>query len=149
MWVATDGWMFTSKTETKKTGIWGAVMTPSFKITSRDNSGQDEKINSDGIPMLPGEDITNFPATGEAMIEDSVYEYTSKIDPPSPYIRGPFQFRQNGDYGGLECRDFGGVTSGSSGVGKLVGMDDGGNWIITEDDMASRELHDRARSLSA
>jgi len=148
MWVATDGWMFTSKTETKKTGIWGAVMTPSFKITSRDNNVQDEKINSDGIPMLPGEDITNFPATGEAMIEDSVYEYTSKIDPPSPYIRGPFQFRQNGDYGGLECRDFGGVTSGSSGVGKLVAMDDGGNWIITEVDMDAQDLHDRARYLS-
>jgi hypothetical protein len=150
-WLAEDGWLFTSQTASKKTGIWGAVMTPSFKITSRDNNVQDEKINSDGIPMLPGEDITDFPATGEAMVEDSVYEYTSKINPPSPYIRGPFQFRQNGDYGGLECRDFGGVWTGfdAAVLGKLVAMDDGGNWVISGSEADAQGLQNRARYLSA
>jgi hypothetical protein len=135
-WTAADSWIFTSQTITKKVGIYGNIDVPKFRTTGLNLSPDPELITAEGIPMLPGESIADFPASGEVEIGDAVYSYGYKIDPPSP-PRGPYQFRQNdlytppfGDGYGLDMRYFNWIAAVGAYATKLIAIDDGHSFLI-------------------
>jgi hypothetical protein len=112
-WTDTDGYMFTSATVTKRCGIYGYLAAPSFRICPLNMLTKENSTNVDGIAYLPHESNTDFPTSGEVVIDGVKYAYTAKQAGPTTYVRGPYQLRQNGSYSppygdgyGVEVRDF-------------------------------------------
>jgi len=135
-WGAADGFMFTSRTVTRKCGIYGAIMAPSVKLIAYDGSSQEDTTTADGMPIDPLGDITDFPSSGDLYVEGNIYSYTGKISHPA-YIPGPHQLRNTGKvnapYGigkpGVECYLFDWNGSTSAYNGKLIALDNGKNFI--------------------
>lgn len=135
-WAAADGFMYTSKIATKKCGIYGAIMAPYVQTFGYSGGAQDDASSSDGIAIGPLEDVTDFPASGELLIDDNVYSYQAKIAAPA-YIVGPHQLRQFGVYAppfgngkaGVECRYFDWSAPLGWYTGKLIAYDSGLSFI--------------------
>ena len=150
-WKASDGWMFTSQTAVKKCGIYGFRDAPKFRIPGFYlGSDQENESPSDGIPMFPGDSLTDFAASGEVEIGNSAYSYTAKVTPPSP-ARGPYQFRQSDQYGsvyGLENRYFNWTAATSLFAGKLIAADNGYTYIISSSLFQVGSAYNRSRHYS-
>jgi hypothetical protein len=137
-WQASDGWMFQSTTVSRKCGIWGMIGAPWFETAGMNFSNKPgASVTSDGIPYLPGFDVSGFPSSGQVKIGEAVYSYTSKVE--SDPVLGPYQLRQHGKYDppygngsyGLESLFFQWNRSDSTDVGKLVALDNGTNYVIS------------------
>lgn len=146
-WSVTNGWMFDSYTIARKTGIVGNLSAPWFQIVGFDpveSSVSSSGPNSEGIPHLPGFQLADWPTSGSCRIDDTVFAYSGKIACSLERIRGPYQFRNNGDgtggtyvppYGigkpGIEYLDFDWTHSASDYDGYLIALDDGSNYIVS------------------
>ena len=170
-WQDNDGYMVIDRVAFMKCGIYGYISMPYFYATGFDLTADENGMNSAGIAMLPGKDIDLldlFPTLGNVLVGDNKYAYSSKNKPAE--IRGPFQFRQNGDgtegqyvepYGdnsaGLECYDFDWLKSDSSYIGYIIALDDGYNYVCTgtkwqiwiTSSGVVQYIRDRARYLAA
>lgn len=135
-WKAADGWMYESETITKKCGIYGVKGAPFFEIVGLDHGGEESEENAEGIPHLPGYSLAGWPDSGEAVIGDNAFSYTSKVivDP----VFGPHQFRNQGIYEapfgtgdmGLEYLYFDWNRDNAADAGKFVACDNGGCYVI-------------------
>ena len=140
-WQASDGWMFESSTISKKCGIYGNISGPHFRTTGVNYSKKPgEFCTCDGIPYLPGWDVSEFPSSGQVQIDDNVFSYTSKVD-VDPVI-GPHQLLDYKQYDppysigllGLEWRYFEWTRGWFTDQGRLIAVDNGGNYEITRSD---------------
>jgi len=140
-WTVADGIMVLDHINASKTGVYGVADTPFFKITGYmpdAAEGEDEAgVSAVGFAVAPGfNTYADFPSTGSVKIQDSIYQYSTKMSQVE--IRGPFQFRQCGDgtgghyiepFGdnraGLECSDMDWTRNSSTDVGSLCAIDDG------------------------
>lgn len=137
-WADADGFMYTSSIVTKKTGIYGAIISPTAKILGYSGGAKDDVSSSDGMAIAPMEDITDFPSSGDLWINDNVYSYSGKITPPS-YQPGPHQLRNVGKmpapYGtgeaGVECLLFDWYGVSSVYKNKLIAIDNGSSYLST------------------
>jgi hypothetical protein len=170
-WTATDGWIYESDTISMKCGIWGIIDAPWFETTgisysSKPNAlpGGSEGISatSDGIPYMPGYNVSNFPSSGRVKIGKNIYSYTSKVDIDP--VLGPHQLRQHGYYPepfgdemyGMEFLFFQWNRSDSEDVGRIAALDNGCNYVISHSDYTVKNstggvtanLHHRCRAYS-
>ena len=129
-WTEADSFMFTSETVAMKCGIYGYLSAPSFRIAGVNFASNEASSSVDGIPHLPMESLTDFPASGQVKIGDVVYAYTAKVTTPT-LTQGPYQLRQNGNYQnpygdgyGVEIRLFS-WTAPASYSYKLLSISDG------------------------
>lgn len=135
-WVASDGYMTTSKVITMKTGIWGGIMSPSIKTLGYAGKSQDDVSNTAGIPIDPMGGLGPFPSSGELSIDGNIYSYSSRKWNPS-YVPGPYQVRNNAIWppplgngkAGLECSYFNWNGNPNKYKGKLIALDTGSNFI--------------------
>lgn len=135
-WQDTDGYMFTSETASMKCGIYGFIDTPKARILSFYNQADEDGNWAAGIPFDPMWDPTTFPASGDVRIMDNIYHYYSQMAHPiTP--RGPYQFRQMGQYDyyeegamGLECRDFDYLASTTLDAGCLIALNSGASYVL-------------------
>ena len=133
-WTDDDSWMFTSKTSSKKCGIYGQADTPAFYIIAYDSGENDDGKISDGVGALPPwYQFDDFPASGEVIINGSIYTYANLA---TVVVRGPYQYRQNNpDYSegaGLENRDYDDTKIGGDLAGSLIAIDDGACYLVSD-----------------
>jgi hypothetical protein len=137
-WIAADGFMYTSAISTRKCGIYGAILSPFVRTLSYASGSQDTVSNSDGLPIDPLADITDFPSSGNLRIGDNVYSYSGKLAHAS-YVDGPYQFRTCGIYpppfgngqAGLECLAFDWYAAENLYAGKFISIDNGSTYICS------------------
>lgn len=152
-WKSTDGYMLRDVAIPGKVGVCGFVQTPAVRTTGykigaveRDES---EYQYCDGLPILPEYTtaLSTFPSSGKLKIQDAIYTYSSKIAISNP--RGPYQFRQRGEYKkkyGAEIKYYDPSLLTSAYAGKLFAMDDGYAYLITS---SYWSMTDRSRHYSA
>lgn len=138
-WQAADGFLCASIISSLKCGLYGAIQSPMVQILGYSNSSSDVEAISDGVPLAPMEDHSDFPSSGSLRIGTNVYSYGSKVDSPS-YVRGPSQLRSmNSGYAppygngmaGLQCRDLNWTGDPDLLTGLLIATDIGYSFIST------------------
>jgi hypothetical protein len=168
-WTSSDGWMFLGNIQPMHCGIYGIINLPYFYTAGFDMGADEEETNACAIGFLPGQDVTklhDWASSGRCVIDENIYSYGSKVDAPEDNIRGPFQFRNNGDgsegtytppYGtgepGLECMDSDWGRSAGYGTDSIIALDDGGSYICTDtfwqvfnsSGGENQDIHGRAR----
>ena len=138
-WQAADGFMFTSRTAAMKCGMYGFISAPLCRILAFSKSDT-ESVSTDGLPIDPLADITDFPSSGKLRIGNNVYNYSGKISHPA-LVRGPYQLRNVGVYPppfgdghpGVETRDFDWYATAPVTAGKLIAIDTGDAFLSVND----------------
>ena len=137
-WQDTDGWMFTDEEVSPKCGIYGYISMPTFRIVGLDLTADDEEyddyLTATAVGMLPLETVYYFPEEGEFKVGDDIYSYNGRTQ--VPYIRGPFQLRQNNTYSppygdgyGMEVTHFNWLAASDALYQSVIAIDAGQGWI--------------------
>lgn len=150
--VSTQGPIATTTRDMLHVGIYGMKRPYSFRTTSFNVA------KGDGIPVLPDDlgDFNSFPSSGLVVLDNVVYEYTSKIaaasfSPVTTGRCGPYQMRSIMTYNNysnptstgshtfpattaVDMSYFDYDNAASVIAGKLVASDVGYSWLISETD---------------